>query len=387
MKESELKRRIHKHLRDLGYKKSRKGNLVPPELTKDSIRNVHAVHRTEVLKRNADFANQHLPKLKRYFASGHEVDPTKIRPKLQLIRSNTWESALFRLATLSWSIPVSSGFGRRMRYLIWDQHNGKLIGLIALGDPVFNLKARDDYIGWDSDARKLRLVDLMDAYVLGAVPPYNSLLGGKLVACLVRTDQIRRDFQSKYSRSIGIISQKTKKAKLVMVTTSSALGRSSVYNRLKINGDAYFRSIGFTGGWGHFHVPDSLFLDLREYLRNHNHAYVDGHKYGDGPNWRLRTIRAALDALDFRGDLLRHGIRREVFVSSLAANAAEILRGECTGPNFNSLKTVEEVSELAKKRWVVPRSERQPSYYQWDADDFEIQIRTSTAMLGGVHTT
>ena len=386
MRKSDLKRRLHQHLRDLGYKKNRKGNLVPPEPTKDSIRNVHSLHRSDVLKRNTDFANRYLPKLKRYFASGPEVEPSKIRPRLQLIGSNTWESALFRLATLSWSIPVSSGFGRRMRYLVWDQHNGKLIGLIALGDPVFNLKVRDNHIGWDSNARKHRLVNLLDAYVLGAIPPYNFLLGGKLVACLVRTDQIRRDFQSKYGKSIGIISQKNKNPKLVMVTTSSALGRSSVYNRLKINSDVYFRSIGFTGGWGHFHVPDDLFWDLREYLRNHNHAYVDGHRFGDGPNWRLRTIRAALDALAFPGDLLRHGIRREVFVSNIAVNAVELLRGECKRPNFSSLKSIDEVSELAKKRWVEPRSERQPSYCNWNVDDFEIQINTSAALHIGNKT-
>lgn len=378
-KESNLKRRLRKHLRDIGFRKSKDGSLIPPASTKNAIREVHAVHRADILKRQADFTNRNLPMLKNYFASGYEVDPCKIRPRLELIRAGTRESALFRLATLSWSIPVSAGFGRRMRYLVWDQYNEKLIGLIALGDPVFNLKARDNYIGWNSEARRERLVNVLDAYVLGAVPPYNSLLCGKLVACLVRTDEVRRDFQSKYGQTTGIISQKAKKARLVMVTTSSALGRSSVYNRLKINGDEYFRSIGFTGGWGHFHVPDDLFWDLREYLRSMNHEYVDGHKFGKGPNWRLRTIRAALDALELKGDLLRHGIRREVFVSNLAANASEVLRGKKKRPTYHSLKTVEEVGELAKKRWIVPRAERQPAYLNWDVADFEALIKADAA--------
>jgi Druantia protein DruA len=39
---------------------------------------------------------------------------------------------------------VSRGYGRRMRFLIWDQSNEKLIGLIVLGDPVFNLRVRDE---------------------------------------------------------------------------------------------------------------------------------------------------------------------------------------------------------------------------------------------------
>ena len=71
-----------------------------------------------------------------------------------------------------------------MRFLVWDTENGKLIGILALGDPVFNLSARDHHIGWTSTQRKKRLVGVMDAYVLGAVPPYSSLLCGKLIACL-----------------------------------------------------------------------------------------------------------------------------------------------------------------------------------------------------------
>ena len=77
------------------------------------------------------------------------------------------------LASLTWSVPVSNGFGRRLRYLVWDESNGKLMGLIAIGDPVFNLAARDKLIGWTSKDRNSRLVNIMDAYVLGAIPPYN----------------------------------------------------------------------------------------------------------------------------------------------------------------------------------------------------------------------
>jgi Domain of unknown function (DUF4338) len=39
--------------------------------------------------------------------------------------------------------------GGRLRYLLWDEHNEKLIGLIAIGDPVFNLSVRDNLIGWN----------------------------------------------------------------------------------------------------------------------------------------------------------------------------------------------------------------------------------------------
>ena len=211
-------------------------------------------------------------------------------------------------------MPVSNGFGRRLRYLVWDNHNNKLIGIIAIGDPVFNLSVRDNLIDWDAQARGKRLVNIMDAYVLGALPPYNALLGGKLVACLLRSRDIYDDFAKAYGKTTGIISQQEKKARLLVVTTSSSMGRSSVYNRLKLGGIEYFKSIGYTGGWGHFHIPDSLFLDLREYLREIGHPYADLNRFGQGPNWRMRTTRAALHALGFKDDMLRHGIQREVFL-------------------------------------------------------------------------
>lgn len=94
------------------------------------------------------------------------------------------------------------------------------------------------------------------------------------------------------------------------MTTSSSMGRSSVYNRLKLDHHQYFEPIGYTRGWGHFHIPDALFLELREYLRAIGHRYADQYKFGHGPNWRLRTIRAALIELGFDMDLLRPGSGR-----------------------------------------------------------------------------
>jgi hypothetical protein len=244
------------------------------------------------------------------------------------------------------------------------------MGIIALGDPVFNLRARDALVGWDAKDRSKRLVNVLDAYVLGAVPPYNMILGGKLVSCLVRSREVRDDFARKYGQSRGLISKKKKRAQLTIVTTSSSLGRSSVYNRLKLDNEVYFRSIGYTQGWGHFHVPDNLFSELRSYLRKQRHKYVDGHRFGQGPNWRLRTIRAAFDELGFKADLLRHGIGREVFLCELARNARNILLGKAMRANYRGLKSVAEIGVLARDRWLVPRAERRPDYKAWKRDQF-----------------
>lgn len=262
--------------------------------TKDAIRVAHREQREAKLQANRKFLRARSSALLKYFASGCEINVANINVEMEPIRGGARESDIFRLASLSWSIPVSSGFGRRIRYLVWDTAHEKLMGIIALGDPVYNLKARDSFVGWDVHQRKSRLAGVLDAYVLGAVPPYSFLLGGKLIACLVRTSNVARDFREKYVGRAGIISGIYKNPELAMVTTSSALGRSSVYNRLKLDGHQYFTSVGYSQGWGHFHIPDELFMQLREYLREVGHPYVDGHAYGTGPNWKLRTIKAAM---------------------------------------------------------------------------------------------
>lgn len=368
-REAALKRHLRRHLKALGFCKSEDGALTPPGTGKDVIRTIHGPQRDARIAENAAFAEARYPKLINYFASGADVDAAKISPVLQRISSDTWEGDLFRLASLTWSVPVSNGFGRRLRYLVWDEHNHKLMGIIAIGDPVFNLSVRDRLIDWDVAARGERLVNLMDAYVLGALPPYNALLGGKLVACLIRSRDIYDDFAKRYGKTTGIISQQEKKARLLAVTTSSSMGRSSVYNRLKLGGVEYFKPIGYTGGWGHFHIPDSLFDDLRDYVREIGHAYADLHQFGDGPNWRMRTTRVALKALGFNEDMLRHGIEREVFICQLADNAFKILQSGKGRPDLSSLLSAQEVAHLATERWMLPRSERMPEYRQWRRED------------------
>jgi hypothetical protein len=134
------------------------------------------------------------------------------------------------------------------------------------------------------------------------------------------------------------------------------MGRSSVYNRLKVGTEKFFRPIGFTEGYGHFHLPDDLFADLREYLRRRGDPYASGNRFGQGPNWKMRVVRRAFSCLGLREELLNHGFKREVFACELASNALEYLRGEKMRPNFRALKSAEEVSSLCMERWMLPRA-------------------------------
>ena len=372
---SRIKRALRKHLKSLGFGRESDGSLSLPSTGKQAFRDCHGAQRTEKNDKNDAFLNKTWPLCREYFASGSEINPQLIRPALELVEAGTWQSELFRLATLTWSVPVSGGYGRRMRFLVWDKSNGKLMGLIGLTDPVFNLRVRDQDIGWTGADRKERLACMMDAHILGAIPPYNQLLCGKLISCLIRSKEIRDLFHKKYGSSVGIISGKAKKAKLIAVTTSSSLGKSSVYNRLKLDGSIYFKPLGYTEGFGHFQVPQQLFEEMRRYLESINHPYANRNEIGNGPNWRLRAIRKCLEDIGFNANILQHNLKREVFISPLASNYKEILQGTKIRPSWNRLLRISEISQQAVARWVLPRSETRPEWRVWNKDNILAQIR------------
>lgn len=374
LREARLKRMVRKHLRELGFGRAPDGTLEPPSLDKEMYRRFHRGQKADKLEANRRWLERSQDGLIKWFADGSDINPALIYPELELVSKETWQSDLFRLAALYWQIPVSHGYGRRMRFLVWDRAHGKLMGIFALGDAVFNQAARDDYIGWDHHRRGESLVNMMDAYVLGALPPYSQLLGGKLVASLIKTREVVDAFAERYNDSTGLISGQKKRAKLVAVTTTSALGRSSIYNRLQLSGKKIFEPIGFTSGWGHFHFSGKIFDELRSYLDYIEDDYADGFNFGSGPNWRIRVIRRALERLGMDTSLARHGFTREVFIAKIARNAEAYLRGDNTRALYGDLPTVKQVAKAARERWIEPRASRDPRYLSWQASDLFASI-------------
>jgi hypothetical protein len=328
------------------------------DLTKDDIRALHARQRAELLIREHAFVVRWQQDLLDYFADGSEVDPQAISPRVRRVRTEE-EAALFRFTTLHWSVPVSRGYGRRTRFLVFDRQNDRLIGIFALGDPVYNLTARDELIGWNVDQRNDRLYNVLDAFVLGAVPPYRQLLGGKLVAMAAVSDTTREIIHRKYAGQKTEILKRVKQSRPVLITTTSALGRSSIYNRLRFGDRRLYESVGYTRGFGHFQFSEPLFRALYDFLSND--GGIPGYQYGNGPNWRIRTLRVGLTRIGLHPDLIHHGIKREIFLAPLAKKWKEYLRGERERPGWYA-NDLSEMAEFFRTRWAVPRSQRDPTW-------------------------
>ena len=332
---------------------------------KNDIRAIHHHSRQIRLLEEKSFTEKWFPVVLKYLASGNDVIPERIDPYPVLVGNDEELAALFRIASLWWSVRVSRGFGRRFRVLVFDRSNGKLFGLLGMTDPVFNLRTRDQWIGWTVRDREKRLASVMDAYVLGAVPPYNQLLGAKLIALLASSDYIRGVFRRKYGNVKSVILRRKAESRLALVTATSALGRSSIYNRLRYGGEELFHPVGFTEGYGHFHLANGTFEKLCALLRTCGDDEGDRYKFGAGPNYRIRVARRALEHLNMPADLLRHGIHRAVYLSPLAENTAAFLRGEAERLRWYP-RPFDEMVDCWRTRWLLPRVMRDNSYSEFD---------------------
>jgi len=376
--ESELRERILSSLAAQGFKLLDDKGLLAPVGDKASVRSLHDLAVATQRERARGALERHEPAFIRRLAHGGVIDPAKVSPRLVVLPPGRGRDALlWRWLSLHWSIPVSGGYGRRIRALILDEgHDDAVMGLIGLADPVYSLGVRDRAIGWSAEQRKSRLTSVMDAFVLGAIPPYNALLGGKLAALLLRSDELRTVFDERYGNRETLISRRDPEASLALVTTASALGRSSVYNRVRdTDGSLALRTVGFTQGTGDFHFSGEVYDLLAEAARRemgegdvtHRHA-----NWGTGFRNRREVIQRGLSAVGLSSSRFRmHGVQREVFLAPLARNSLEWLRGE--EPHLEWVSSpVDDLAAWWKRKWMLPRADRVSVWRDFTPDSWRL---------------
>ena len=358
-----VRKRILSALRRQGFRFEGGKAVLPEPRNKDGIRNLHteAVAHLRQMARNR--LEPHENTLIGRIASGVEVHPESVSPKVVEVLPGTADELLFRYATLHWSIPISRGYGRRLRFLVVDQANDdKLIGIIGLADPVFALRSRDDWIGWDAGTRKQRLRYVMEAFVLGAVPPYSRLLCGKLVAMLAASNEVRAAFRRKYSAAHSLISGTKQDGELAAVTTASALGKSSLYRRINSpDGRRLYVSCGTTAGTGEFQFINGEYTELAKLVKSHSAPTMRKAAWGKGFRNRREVVQSGLRLLNLPRKFMRHGIGRELFIVPLAENTREFLQGQ-----DNTLRpldySAEDIAGYFRDRWLLPRAARDTSW-------------------------
>ena len=333
----------------------RAGEFVLPDGARDTLRGAHQMARAERVGRCRDFIHDVAPLVEKHLPDGAALKAEDISPVLIPVSPGSKWEALFRWWNLVWwSLPWEKAYGRQMRYVVWDKCHEAVIGLIGLQSPILSWTPRDRHMGIPSEARDYWVNQSLSAQRLGALPPYNGILGGKLVALTMATDKVRGDFRRKYRGKKTVLRGRELPANLLFITTTGAFGKSSVYNRLKFRGHPVAEFIGYSNGSGSFHIPNHLYERMIDFLRERGVDAARG--YGNGPSRKMRLIERGMKMLGYRNGN-RHSIRRAVYLFPLASNLGKMIAGQNTRPRWMR-RTVPEVTDFWKERWMLPRLPR-----------------------------
>ncbi|MFG6117219.1 Druantia anti-phage system protein DruA [Halobacillus sp. MO56] len=235
------------------------------------------------------------------------------------------------------------------------------------------MKSKDGKRALKNSIRNVKKIhmgsSIMDITTCGAVPPFNEVLGGKLVSLLMTSPKVINDYYEKYKEAVSEIASRKKGEKVVkpaklamLATTSLYYTGSSQYNRIKYqtsNGKLSFTKVGRTRGFGSVHLSSRTYRTLQDLLNSHPSLGPESSAFSAGVNYKMRSISSGLGHLGLR-KLQQHENPRLVYLAPLLNNWREYLTGVDNEPDYiydmaNPIDETKDLIRYWKKRWYVGR--------------------------------
>lgn len=338
----------------------------PENYKKDTLRKIHLKKKREQMKIHKKFLVRNFEKVKKFHISGRELDPKNIELELIEVPSESFYSNLFFWWNLVWwSIPYTKAIGRQMRFILWDKTHDSPFGLFYLQSPPLRSAVRDSFLGLNKEKIDYWINQSLYGQRIGALPPYNDLLGGKMVCLALTSNEVREAYAEKYENRETILKRRELPNRLLFISTTSAYGKSSVYERVKYNSEIVSRFLGYTSGWGTFHLPEVLYKECLQYLKEQDVNIKRG--YGTGPSRKLKLISIAFRLLDIRG-FTSHKIKRGYYLFSNVKNLHGVIHDDERPVWYD--RPFKDLADFWLNRWCIPRSSRIKRWKNFDAEEY-----------------
>lgn len=214
---------------------------------------------------------------------------------------------------------------------------------------------------------------MMNIMVCGAIPPYNHLLGGKLVGMALTGPKVINAYQDKYDDTVSKIASSMKGEPVVKDnevvfydTTGLFEVGSAQYDRIRVpteKGQIEYKELGYTQGYGSIQFGPKCRKRLSQVTEFEEGRQVVRGRFGEGVAPRMRKIRRGLENCGLDGDLLKHESKRIVYGVDLAEDATAYLRGETDDPEYywqfeNTKAEQQSIYNHWKERWASKRIQK-----------------------------
>lgn len=242
--------------------------------------------------------------------------------------------------------------GRNVKINVKDRVSGKLLGQISLASDVTAMAVRDNFIGWTKDNKfvdgKLNNTTIASTIVCTQPLGYN-FLGGKLIAMMTTTPEVRAYWKEKY------------KNVLIAVGTTSLYGIHSQYNGIPL-----FKTLGESAGKISMKPDDKFYDPWHQWIKeNHSEWYDEnitrerarnGASMGYEANGPVSGIKQKILGKIFKECSIKaneyhHGFKRGVYMAMMYENGCEFLRNEITEDKLILKDKFKQGNEYIQKWW------------------------------------
>ncbi len=228
--------------------------------------------------------------------------------------------------------------GRFIKFIMIDKSsndNDNILGISSIASDVISISDRDKYIGWTpEDKLKHRMLkhSAIGTTIVPTQPFGSNFLGGKLIAALVTSDVVRKEWE--YPNSIG----SSNPAKLVCMTTTSLYGNKiidkdgnkkgnfSMYNGLK-----WWKPVGMSKGKIPIKPYEKAYYDWHQWVKQFKKDVYDEFmtqkKDISGPvtGAKMRVLSMIFNVCGIKQSDYCHGYARGVYWSEFYENSRDFL--------------------------------------------------------------
>jgi hypothetical protein len=242
--------------------------------------------------------------------------------------------------------------GRNVKINVKDRVSGKLLGQNSLESDVTAMGVRDNYIGWSKDNKfvdgKLNNTTIASTIVCTQPLGYN-FLGGKLIAMMTTTPEVRAYWKEKYDNV------------LIAVGTTSLYGIHSQYNGIPL-----FKTLGESAGKISLKPDDKFYDPWHQWIKEHHAEWYDeniteerarnGANMGYDRNGPVSGIKQKILGKIFKecgikANQYHHGFKRGVYFAMMYENGNEFLRNEITEDKLILKDKFKQGNEYIQKWW------------------------------------
>ncbi len=228
---------------------------------------------------------------------------------------------------------------------------------------------------------------VVDLNVCGALPPYNHLIAGKLVALSCASDELQQFYSNKYKNIPGEISSYIagrkiyRSTKLEIMTTTSIYGKyPSQYNRLKLSKTNYpklkfdlnLEKLKLTQGKGILHLsPETSKIFKNLYKEERGFSQVNN-VFGEGTAPKLRNIATVLSMLNLPSEwILNHNQRRLFLCMEINKDARKNICNIFDNEEKTHKPKFIDISDAWLQKWVTSRLRRKDILDKIKDENFE----------------